>query len=106
MDGDPDTAWTSPEPSKGTLTLDLGREQAVDRIRLAEDIRHGQQVESAVVEARTAEGWQHVATVGTIGASRILALPAVVTARQWRLRIVASRQAASIAGFELHRSRV
>ncbi|MER7177101.1 alpha-L-fucosidase [Streptomyces mesophilus] len=106
VDGDPDTAWTSPAPSEGTLTLDLGREQAVDRIRLAEDIRHGQQVESAAIEARTADGWHHVATVGTIGASRILALPTVVTARQWRLRILTSRQAASIAAFELHRSRV
>ncbi|MBC9715748.1 alpha-L-fucosidase [Streptomyces sp. TRM66268-LWL] len=106
VDGDPDTAWAAPAPSKGTLTLDLGREQSVDRIRLAEDIRRGQQVESAVVEARTAEGWQQVAAIGTIGASRILALPTMVTARQWRLRIVASREAASIAAFELHRSRV
>ncbi|MFD7227519.1 alpha-L-fucosidase [Streptomyces sp. NPDC059881] len=106
VDGDPDTAWTAPAPSRGTLTVDLGRERAVDRIRLAEDVRHGQQVESAVVEARTADGWERIAAVGTIGASRILVLPAPVTARQWRLRIDGSRNAARIAAFELHRSRV
>ncbi|MFC5804134.1 alpha-L-fucosidase [Streptomyces formicae] len=106
VDGDPDTAWTAPAPAKGTLTVDLGRDRAVDRIRLAEDVRQGQQVESAVVEARTDAGWQRIAEVGTIGASRILALPAPVTARQWRLRILGSRETASISGFELHRSRV
>ncbi|UUN30634.1 alpha-L-fucosidase [Streptomyces sp. FIT100] len=106
VDGDPDTAWTAPAPAKGTLTVDLGRDRTVDRIRLAEDVRQGQQVESAVVEARTDGGWERIAEVGTIGASRILALPAPVTARQWRLRILGSRDAASIAAFELHRSRV
>ncbi|MFG2644949.1 discoidin domain-containing protein [Streptomyces sp. NPDC048370] len=106
VDGDPDTAWTSPAPNRGTLTVDLGRERAVDRIRLAEDVRHGQQVEAAVVEAHTAHGWEPIADVGTLGASRILVLPAPVTARQWRLRVVGSRNAARIAAFELHRSRV
>ncbi|MFI1964960.1 alpha-L-fucosidase [Streptomyces pathocidini] len=105
VDGDPDTAWRAPAPSKGELTVDLGREVEVDRIRLAEDIRQGQQVESAVVEARTAEGWVTAAQVGTIGASRILLLPAPVAARQWRLRVLGSRRAAHIAEFGLYRSR-
>ncbi|MGW1883879.1 glycoside hydrolase family 20 zincin-like fold domain-containing protein [Streptomyces sp. NPDC001970] len=106
VDGDPDTAWHAPAPSKGTLTVDLGREHGIDRIRLAEDIRQGRQVESAVVEARTGEGRQTVAAVGTIGASRILVLPAPVTVRQWRLRVLGSRHAAHIAEFGLHRSQV
>ncbi|WP_030746272.1 alpha-L-fucosidase [Streptomyces sp. NRRL F-5135] len=108
VDGDPDTSWTAPEPvtgARGTLTLDLGTPRTVDRVRLAEDIRHGQQVEQAVVEAETDGGWTRVAETGTIGASRILLLPAPVTARHWRLRVLATRERTRIARFELHRSR-
>ncbi|MEV7088471.1 alpha-L-fucosidase [Streptomyces sp. NPDC093085] len=109
VDGDPDTSWAAPAPSAGTLTLDLGAATAVDRIRLAEEIRHGQQVEGAVVEAEQAGapgGWTEVARTGTVGASRILLLPAPVTARRWRLRILASREPARIAEFGLYRSAV
>ena len=74
-DGNPDTSWTAPAPSRGTLTLDLGRSRQVDRIRLAEDIRHGQQVEQATIEAETAGGWTRITETTTIGASRILLLP-------------------------------
>ncbi|MFJ2558782.1 MULTISPECIES: alpha-L-fucosidase [unclassified Streptomyces] len=104
VDGDPDTSWAAPAPSAGTLTLDLGAPTAVDRIRLAEDIRHGQQIERAVVEAESATGWTEVARTGTVGASRILLLPAPVTARRWRLRILGSRRPARIAEFGLYRS--
>ncbi|MFE2937528.1 alpha-L-fucosidase [Streptomyces sp. NPDC059255] len=104
VDGDPDTSWTAPAPSTGTLTLDLPGPTAVDRIRLAENIRHGQQVERAVVEAELSTGWTEVTRTGTIGASRILLLPAPVTARRWRLRVLASRQQARIAEFGLYRS--
>ncbi|MFC7309677.1 alpha-L-fucosidase [Streptomyces monticola] len=106
VDGDPDTAWSAPAPGKGTLTLDLGAETEVDRIRLAEDIRHGQQVEKVAVEARIAGAWRTVAEAGVVGAGRILLLPAPVTARSWRLRITGSRRAARIAEFGLYRSRV
>ncbi|MCX4452182.1 alpha-L-fucosidase [Streptomyces sp. NBC_01728] len=92
--------------SPGVFTVDLGAEREVDRIRLAEDIRHGQQVESFVVEAYGAGAWSRVAGAGTIGASRILLLPAPVRARYWRLRVTRSRQPARIAEFALHRSRI
>nr|WP_168513918.1 alpha-L-fucosidase [Streptomyces sp. S1D4-11]QIY99852.1 alpha-L-fucosidase [Streptomyces sp. S1D4-11] len=92
--------------SPGVFTVDLGAEHEVDRIRLAEAIRHGQQVESFVVEAYGAGAWSRVAGAGTIGASRILLLPAPVRARRWRLRVTRSRQTARIAEFALHRSRI
>ncbi|WP_328379633.1 alpha-L-fucosidase [Streptomyces sp. NBC_00440] len=104
VDGDPDTAWTAPAASDGALYVDFGRPREVDRIRLAEDIRHGQQVEQIVVEARTGEGWTQVAKVGTVGASRIVLLQSPVAARQWRLRVLGSRRPARIAEFGLYRS--
>ncbi|MGC0335969.1 alpha-L-fucosidase [Streptomyces sp. SLBN-8D4] len=88
------------------VTLDLGREQEVDRIRLAEDIRHGQQVESFVVEAFRDGAWTQITAAGTIGASRILLLPAPVRARRWRLLVTRSRSAVRVAEFGLYRSQV
>ncbi|MFJ3801207.1 alpha-L-fucosidase [Streptomyces sp. NPDC090088] len=90
----------------GGVTVDLGRELDVDRVRLAEDIRFGQQVESLVVEAYTAGAWSPVATAGTVGASRILRLTEPVRARRWRVRVTAARAGVRIAEFGLYRSSV
>lgn len=92
--------------SPGTVTVDLGRAREVDRVRLAEDIRHGQQIEGLVVEAHRDGAWSQVATAGTVGASRILLLPAPVRARRWRVRVTSTRRPAHIAEFGLYRSRV
>ncbi|MEU6122365.1 alpha-L-fucosidase [Streptomyces sp. NPDC047123] len=90
----------------GTVTVDLGRAREVDRIRLAEDIRHGQQLEHAVVEARIGDAWRTVTEVDTVGASRVLTLAAPVTARRWRVRVTRSRRTVRIARFGLYRSQV
>ncbi len=90
----------------GRITVDLGVEREVDRIRLAEDIRYGQQVEGFVVEAHRGGAWTEVTRAGTIGASRILLLPAAVRARRWRVRATAARDAVRFAEFGLYRSRV
>ncbi|RVU28136.1 alpha-1,3/4-fucosidase [Streptomyces antnestii] len=90
----------------GTRTVDLGRPLAVDRIRLAEDIRHGQQVEHFVVEAEVGGSWTVAAEHGTVGATRILPLPAPVTARRWRLRVTQARAAVHIREFGLYKSQV
>jgi alpha-L-fucosidase len=86
------------------VRLDLGTARAADRIRLAEDLRHGQQVESFVVEAVRDGAWTEVARAGTVGASRILRLPAPVTARHWRVRVTAARGPVRLARFSLYRS--
>ncbi|MHC3467536.1 alpha-L-fucosidase [Streptomyces sp. 7R007] len=89
----------------GRVTVDLGTRREVDRTRLAEDIRHGQQVESFVVEAWRDGAWRETARAGTIGASRILLLATPVTARRWRLRTTQSRGVVRLAEFALYRSR-
>ncbi|GAA4008127.1 alpha-L-fucosidase [Streptomyces plumbiresistens] len=92
--------------TSGRVTLDLGVEREVDRIRLAEDIREGQQIESFVVEAQLEGAWTEVTRAGTVGASRILLLAAPVRARRWRVRVTGARAAVRIAEFGLYRSRV
>ncbi|GAB2630830.1 alpha-L-fucosidase [Kribbella swartbergensis] len=88
-DGNPDTSWRN--PGTGTLTLTLPEPATVRRVSLGEDIRYGQQVESGVVEARTADGWQQVATFGAVGQRRILTLDDPVTTSAVRIRITWSR---------------
>ncbi|MFE6887554.1 alpha-L-fucosidase [Streptomyces sp. NPDC057694] len=88
----------------GGRTVDLGRSLAVDRIRLAEDIRHGQQIEHFVVEAYIDGAWTIAAELGTVGAARIIALPAPVTARRWRLRVTQARSAVHLKEFGLYKS--
>jgi alpha-L-fucosidase len=90
----------------GRVTVDLGAEREVDRIRLAEDVRHGQQVERFVVEALVDGAWTEVTGAGTIGASRILLPAAPVRARRWRVRVTQARDTVRIAEFGLYRSRV
>ncbi|WP_075736646.1 alpha-L-fucosidase [Streptomyces acidiscabies] len=89
------------------VTVELPADTDVDRIRLAEDIREGQQVEAFVVEALRGGVWTQVARAGTMGASRILRLSAPVRARQWRVRVTGARVAAvRVAEFRLYRSAV
>ncbi|MET9563487.1 alpha-L-fucosidase [Streptomyces tauricus] len=90
--------------STGTITVDLGTPREVNRIRLAEDIRHGQQVETFVIETHTGGAWQQVTAAGTIGASRILLLPTPTRARRWRLRVTTARRPPRLSDFTLHRS--
>ncbi|MER5519997.1 alpha-L-fucosidase [Streptomyces sp. NPDC002763] len=90
--------------AEGRVTLDLGRELEVDRIRLAEDIRYGQQVEAFAVEVDADGTWSTVVTAGTVGASRILRLAQPVRARRWRVRVTAARGEVRLAGFALFRS--
>ncbi|MFW6693675.1 alpha-L-fucosidase [Streptomyces sp. MAR4 CNX-425] len=77
----------------GTNVLERGGPQPFDRVRLAEDIRHGQRVERFAVEAAdpaTGE-WREIAAGTTIGAYRILPLPEPVTAERLRVRVDEAR---------------
>jgi alpha-L-fucosidase len=91
---------------------------AFDRIRLGEDITRGQQVERFTVDAWTEPGtatgpgaaagaragWRQIAAGTTIGYSRILALPAPVTADRVRVRIQQSRGTPHLAFLGLYRT--
>ena len=77
---------------------------AFDRIRLGEDITRGQQVELFAVDAWTGTSWRQITAGTTIGYSRILALPATVTANRVRVRVVQSRGTPHLAFLGLYRT--
>ncbi|MEV0288468.1 alpha-L-fucosidase [Kribbella sp. NPDC050820] len=95
IDGNPDTSWRN--PGTGALTLTLPEPATVRRVSLGEDIRYGQQIEAGVVEVRTGEGWQQVATFGAVGQRRILALETPVETSAVRVRITGSRAKVRLA---------
>ncbi len=65
----------------------------VDRLSFGEDIADGgQQVRGVAVDVRAGDGsWQQVATTGTVGYKRILALPEPVTTEALRVRVTSAR---------------
>jgi alpha-L-fucosidase len=94
---------------RGTYGTDLRKRgpgpYTFDRIVLREDIRHGQRVEKFAVDARSGGVWTQVADATTVGARRILALPAPVTADAVRVRVLESRAEAHLFPVSLHLSR-
>jgi alpha-L-fucosidase len=88
------------------LTVRLDDPVTFDRVRLGEDVHHGQRVEAFVLEASVGDDhpWEAIATGTTIGMARIVVLPAPVTARVVRVRVTASRGEPLLAGFSLHSS--
>lgn len=104
-DGSNRTAWTAPQRSAGTVTIDLGASQTVDHLVLNEDIANGgQQVRSLAIDARAADGsWGQVATTGTVGYQRIVALPSTVT-DALRIRITSSRGPVHLASVSAYGS--
>ncbi|MFE3450387.1 alpha-L-fucosidase [Nonomuraea sp. NPDC059194] len=90
--------WEGDRP----LMLDLPQPVTFDRIVLAEDLRHGQLVESLTVEAWGDDGWHQVAACGTVGAKRILLLPAPVTTATLRFTVRQARGPARVSHIGLH----
>jgi alpha-L-fucosidase len=82
----------------------LPRPTTFDQIRLGEDISRGQHVEGATVQAKVDGVWQTVATVTTVGYTRLVTLPAPVTADRVRVIVTQARATPYLATFALYRT--
>ncbi|HEY2063316.1 MAG TPA: alpha-L-fucosidase [Amycolatopsis sp.] len=99
------TSWSPPHGAReGTLDLPLPRPTTFDQIRLGEDISRGQHVEGATVQAKVDGAWQTVATVTTVGYTRLVTLPAPVTADRVRVIVTQARATPFLATFALYRT--
>ena len=89
LDGQRDTYWSAPDGvTTPSLTLDLPPNRSFDLIRLREYLPLGVRVTRFAVDAEVNGKWQQLAEHECISAQRIIRLPAPVTARRVRLRIV------------------
>ncbi len=86
-----------------TFSFMLPRAETFDIVALQERIEDGQRVARFVVEARTANGWEQIASGTTIGYKRLLQLPAPVTARVVRVKVLAARDRPELASLSLYR---
>ncbi|GAA4552027.1 alpha-L-fucosidase [Amycolatopsis samaneae] len=99
------TSWSPDRGAlEGTLEIPLPGTRTFDQIRLGEDIRHGQHVEGAEVQAMRDGRWTTVATVSTIGYSRLVTLPAPVTTDRVRVLLTQSRARPYLSTVALYRT--
>ncbi|MBE1494288.1 alpha-L-fucosidase [Amycolatopsis lexingtonensis] len=101
-----DASLTTAERLDRPLDVRLPRPVTFDQIRLGEDITRGQHVEGAQVQAEIDGIWQTLATVTTIGYTRLVTLPAPVTAAHLRVVVTQSRATPYLATFALYRTAV
>lgn len=71
------------------LEIDLGSSQTFDLIRIRENIKLGQRLDSVAVYRWDGQGWQALAKASSIGANRILKLAAPVTAQRLKVKLFA-----------------
>jgi alpha-L-fucosidase len=102
LDGDRDTYWsTDDHVTTPSLTLDLARRVSFSVIRLRENIRLGQRVESFAVDSWHNSDWHTVAQGTSIGNCRLIRLDEPVAASRVRLRITQSPVCPALSQFAL-----
>jgi len=91
VDGKKSTYWSTDDGvSAATLTLDLGEERTFNCIMLQEAIRVGQRIEEFAVEAHVGGSWRKLTTGTVVGYKRLVRFKET-SARQVRVRVLASR---------------
>jgi alpha-L-fucosidase len=83
------------------LTVDLGKRQTFNVIRLRENIKLGQRITSFVAEAFINNGWTEIAAATSIGANRLIRLPQNITTNKVRLRITGANACTALSDFGL-----
>lgn len=83
------STFAKPLASGRGLALDMARPSTFNVIRFREDIRQGQRIDAAMIEAFD-DGWKAVASVTSVGPRRIVKLDNPVTAARLRLRVTQS----------------
>lgn len=98
---DLDTFWQA-DGNNGSFEINLPTAQTINRIALQEAISQvGQRVKSHAVDAWVDGAWKEVSKSGVIGYKRIHRIADVRTSK-FRVRILDSRNAPSIATFRAH----
>ncbi|MGZ3833467.1 MAG: alpha-L-fucosidase, partial [Mucilaginibacter sp.] len=101
------TYWaTDDNITKPELTVNLHQPKTFNVIRLRENIKLGQRIEGAALDAWLNGNWKEIAAVTSIGANRLIRLPNNITASRVRLRITASPACVVLSDFGLFKEPV
>jgi alpha-L-fucosidase len=100
VDGKPDTYWaTDDKVTAPDATIDLGKPQKIQVIRLREAIRFGQRIDAVTIERWQPSGWEKIASATSIGARRLIRLEAPIIAQRLRLRIEQASASPAVSEF-------
>jgi alpha-L-fucosidase len=102
LDADRYSYWATDDAvSTPELTITLPKRTTFDVIRLRENIKLGQRIDSFAIDSYTNNNWETIATGTSIGACRLLRLPNPITAGKLRLRILSSPVCIALGDFGL-----
>lgn len=102
LDNDRYSYWaTSDNVTTPEVVFDLKQAKSFNMIRLREHIKLGQRVEAFAIDAWENDTWKEIAAATSIGANRLLRLPATVTTTKVRLRITKAPVCVALSDFGL-----
>ncbi|WP_091144982.1 discoidin domain-containing protein [Mucilaginibacter pineti] len=107
VDNDRYTYWaTDDKVTTPQLTVDMHTPKTFNVIRLRENIKLGQRIDSVEVDAFLNGKWQPIASATSIGGNRLIRLTQNITASKLRLRITGSPVAIALSDFGIFKEPV
>lgn len=89
FDDDQFSYWgTDDAVHQPTLTITLPKAQTFDIIRLKENTKLGQRIDSLEIDAWQGEKWEKISGASSIGSNRLLRLDTKITTQKLRIRII------------------
>ncbi|MDR6943545.1 alpha-L-fucosidase [Mucilaginibacter pocheonensis] len=107
LDNDRYTYWSTDDKiTTPQLTIDLHTPKTFNVIRLRENIKLGQRIDSVAVDALVNGKWQQAGSATSIGGNRLIRLTQNITAAKLRLRVTGSKVAIALSDFGIYKEPV
>ena len=105
-DGDRYSYWATDDAvTQASVEFAWNTTQTFDLIRLREDIRLGQRIDSISIDVHDGKGWTTAGTATSIGACRLVRFDRPVTTDKMRVRVVSSPVAPALSEVGIFHSR-
>ena len=103
LDANQFSYWsTNDKVHTGEVIVDLKEEKRFDIIQLKENTKLGQRIDSLEVDAWLDGKWQLIASVNSIGSSRLILLPSKIHTSKVRIRVVSAPVCPALSEFGLY----
>ena len=105
-DGDRYSYWSTDDGiSDPDLTIEWSEPRTFDLFRLRENIKLGQRIEAMEIDSWEDGRWKPIASASSIGACRLILLPAPVTTQKIRVRVTKSPVCVALSELGIFHSR-
>jgi alpha-L-fucosidase len=96
--------WATDDGVKNpSLIIDLHQKRTFNIIRLRENIKLGQRVDSVAIDVMVNKQWQQIAAATSIGANRLIRLDKFVSTNKVRLRVIGAAASIALSDFGLYK---